>query len=96
MNSKQDVRIKDEAQRAEYRKAYQMAEESHHGKCPRCNQWPDFRGLCLAHHPNRRMGGRDVLYLADPTAEYHLVCGCYRCHNVGDHHLREAESKGSV
>lgn len=56
--------------------------------CP--NRRGDFRGLELAHRfkewpPNKGMGGTKRV----PTAEEGWLA-CARCHNLEDHHRREA------
>jgi len=45
------------------------------GKCMRCGQWPDWRGLSLSHTDPKGMGGTSHRYTID---EVQLLCG--RCH----------------
>jgi hypothetical protein len=64
-----------------------------HGKCEDCGKKPDWRGLHIAHTPNKGMGGTKRLYVArfaNPEAPFTIRAVCARCHAETDHHLRES------
>ena len=58
-----------------------------YGKCERCGNYPDFRGLAMC-EPLKQMGGTTKIFEAKEVQR----C-CYPCHLIKDHGIKEVKSE---